>query len=79
MRTHVVVRKSFQARSSLATPRLTSSQSRDLEPQEYLDMGRVKKVDLYENGTIAIVEAVRPFSPLNAAHHAGPCFHSDSW
>ncbi|KAJ9514684.1 hypothetical protein QJQ45_028436 [Haematococcus lacustris] len=27
---------------------------------EYLDMGRVKKVDLYENGTIAIVEAVSP-------------------
>jgi cell division protease FtsH len=25
-----------------------------------LDMGRVKKVDLYENGTIAIVEAVSP-------------------
>ena len=25
---------------------------------EYLDMGRVKKVDLYANGTIAIVEAV---------------------
>jgi hypothetical protein len=24
---------------------------------EYLDMGRVKKVDLFENGTIAIVEA----------------------
>ena len=29
-------------------------------PQEYLDMSRVKKVDLYENGTIAIVEAVSP-------------------
>lgn len=28
--------------------------------QEYLDMDRVKKVDLYENGTIAIVEAVSP-------------------
>jgi len=27
---------------------------------EYLDMDRVKKVDLYENGTIAIVEAVSP-------------------
>lgn len=27
---------------------------------EYLDMGRVKKVDLYANGTIAIVEAVSP-------------------
>jgi len=27
---------------------------------EYLDMGRVKKVDLYENGTIALVEAVSP-------------------
>ena len=27
---------------------------------EYLDMGRVKKVDLYENGTIAIVEAISP-------------------
>lgn len=28
-------------------------------------MGRVKKVDLYENGTIAIVEAVRcTCSPL---------------
>ncbi|GFR50599.1 hypothetical protein Agub_g12874 [Astrephomene gubernaculifera] len=27
---------------------------------EYLEMGRVKKVDLYENGTIAIVEAVSP-------------------
>lgn len=27
---------------------------------EYLDMGRVKKVDLYESGTIAIVEAVSP-------------------
>jgi len=27
---------------------------------EYLDIGRVKKVDLYENGTIAIVEAVSP-------------------
>lgn len=27
---------------------------------EYLDMGRVKKVDLYENGTIAIAEAVSP-------------------
>merc|ERR1711990_59077 len=27
---------------------------------EYLDMGRVKKVYLYENGTIAIVEAVSP-------------------
>ena len=27
---------------------------------EYLDMGRVKKVDLYEGGTIAIVEAVSP-------------------
>ena len=31
-----------------------------LVPQEYLDMSRVKKVDLYENGTIAIVEAVSP-------------------
>ena len=28
--------------------------------QEYLDLGRVRKVDLYENGTIAIVEAVSP-------------------
>ncbi|KAL2628784.1 hypothetical protein R1flu_013470 [Riccia fluitans] len=27
---------------------------------EYLEMDRVKKVDLYENGTIAIVEAVSP-------------------
>lgn len=27
---------------------------------EYLEMGRVKKVDLFENGTIAIVEAVSP-------------------
>eukprot|EP00210_Caulerpa_lentillifera_P008603 g8207.t1 len=27
---------------------------------EYLDMDRVKKVDLYENGTIAIAEAVSP-------------------
>jgi cell division protease FtsH len=27
---------------------------------EYLEMGRVKKVDLYDNGTIAIVEAVSP-------------------
>ena len=27
---------------------------------EYLDMDRVKKVDLYENGTIAVVEAVSP-------------------
>mmetsp|Transcript_58388 Transcript_58388/g.186144 ORF Transcript_58388/g.186144 Transcript_58388/m.186144 type:complete len:647 (+) Transcript_58388:393-2333(+) len=27
---------------------------------EYLEMGRVQKVDLYENGTIAIVEAVSP-------------------
>eukprot|EP00475_Leptophrys_vorax_P035937 TRINITY_DN5991_c0_g1_i1.p2 TRINITY_DN5991_c0_g1~~TRINITY_DN5991_c0_g1_i1.p2 ORF type:complete len:710 (+),score=50.08 TRINITY_DN5991_c0_g1_i1:88-2130(+) len=27
---------------------------------EYLDMDRVQKVDLYENGTIAIVEAVSP-------------------
>jgi len=27
---------------------------------EYLDMGRVKKVDLYDNGTIAVVEAVSP-------------------
>ncbi|KAK9866657.1 hypothetical protein WJX84_010066 [Apatococcus fuscideae] len=27
---------------------------------EYLDMGRVRQVDLYENGTIAIVEAVSP-------------------
>eukprot|EP00850_Spirogloea_muscicola_P009306 SM000052S17698 [mRNA] locus=s52:102322:106085:- [translate_table: standard] len=27
---------------------------------EYLDMDRVKKVDLYESGTIAIVEAVSP-------------------
>ena len=27
---------------------------------EYLDMGRVKKVDLYEGGTIAVVEAVSP-------------------
>uniref|UniRef100_A0A1J3GZ60 ATP-dependent zinc metalloprotease FTSH 8, chloroplastic n=3 Tax=Noccaea caerulescens TaxID=107243 RepID=A0A1J3GZ60_NOCCA len=27
---------------------------------EYLDKGRVEKVDLYENGTIAIVEAVSP-------------------
>jgi len=27
---------------------------------EYLDLDRVKKVDLYENGTIAIVEAVSP-------------------
>jgi len=27
---------------------------------EYLDMGRVKKVDLFENGTIAVVEAVSP-------------------
>ena len=27
---------------------------------EYLDKGRVDKVDLYENGTIAIVEAVSP-------------------
>merc|ERR1719502_399621 len=27
---------------------------------EYLDIDRVKKVDLYENGTIAIVEAVSP-------------------
>jgi len=28
--------------------------------QEYLDLGRVRKVDLYENGTIAIVEAISP-------------------
>ena len=35
--------------------------STDFVPlQEYLDMDRVKKVDLYENGTIAIVEAVSP-------------------
>ena len=27
---------------------------------EYLDKDRVKKVDLFENGTIAIVEAVSP-------------------
>ncbi|EFJ24737.1 hypothetical protein SELMODRAFT_149856 [Selaginella moellendorffii] len=27
---------------------------------EYLDMDRVKKVDLFENGTVAIVEAVSP-------------------
>ncbi|KAF9688220.1 hypothetical protein SADUNF_Sadunf02G0174600 [Salix dunnii] len=27
---------------------------------EYLDKGRVNKVDLYENGTIAIIEAVSP-------------------
>ena len=27
---------------------------------EYLDLGRVQKVDLYENGTIAIVEAASP-------------------
>ena len=27
---------------------------------EYLDLDRVKKVDLYENGTVAIVEAVSP-------------------
>lgn len=34
--------------------------SRFVTLQEYLDMDRVKKVDLYENGTIAIVEAVSP-------------------
>ncbi|CAL8470215.1 g9757 [Coccomyxa elongata] len=41
--------------SGIASSRM--SYSRFLE---YLDMGRVKKVDLYENGTIAIVEAVSP-------------------
>ena len=28
--------------------------------QDYMDMGRLKKVYLYQNGTIAIVEAVSP-------------------
>jgi len=43
------------ADSDVASSRM--SYSRFLE---YLDMDRVKKVDLYENGTIAIVEAVSP-------------------
>merc|ERR1719287_292375 len=41
--------------NSVASSRM--SYSRFLE---YLDMDRVTKVDLYENGTIAIVEAVSP-------------------
>jgi len=47
--------KSANAADDVASSRM--SYSRFLE---YLDMGRVKKVDLYENGTIAIVEAVSP-------------------
>jgi cell division protease FtsH len=44
-----------QQQQAVASSRM--SYSRFLE---YLDMDRVKKVDLYENGTIAIVEAVSP-------------------
>ena len=47
--------KSANAADDVASSRM--SYSRFLE---YLDMGRVKKVDLYEQGTIAIVEAVSP-------------------
>eukprot|EP00899_Mesostigma_viride_P022969 jgi/Mesvir1/3857/Mv19820-RA.2 len=46
---------SARADDNVASSRM--SYSRFLE---YLDMDRVKKVDLYENGTIAIVEAVSP-------------------
>ncbi|CAD7696055.1 unnamed protein product [Ostreobium quekettii] len=46
-----------QADDSANTASSRMSYSRFLE---YLDMGRVKKVDLYENGTIALVEAVSP-------------------
>ncbi|KAD7117280.1 hypothetical protein R6Q59_006134 [Mikania micrantha] len=57
----------------LATPALLSTRKAFAEEQdvsnsrmsysrflEYLDKGRVNKVDLFENGTIAIVEAVSP-------------------
>merc|ERR1719223_1013312 len=43
-----------------ADPGVASSRMSYSRFLEYLDMDRVKKVDLYENGTIAIVEAVSP-------------------
>jgi cell division protease FtsH len=49
--------KSAKAEDAQGVASSRMSYSRFLE---YLDMGRVKKVDLYENGTIAIVEAVSP-------------------
>ncbi|KAG1678901.1 hypothetical protein FOA52_003569 [Chlamydomonas sp. UWO 241] len=51
----VMPAKAAEEAAGVASSRM--SYSRFLE---YLDMGRVKKVDLYENGTIAIVEAVSP-------------------
>lgn len=48
------------AQAADADPSVASSRMSYSRFLEYLDMGRVKKVDLYENGTIAIVEAVSP-------------------
>lgn len=48
------------ARADDAATNVASSRMSYSRFLEYLDMGRVKKVDLYENGTIAIVEAVSP-------------------
>ena len=48
------------AQSASAADDVASSRMSYSRFLEYLDMGRVKKVDLYEQGTIAIVEAVSP-------------------
>ncbi|PWZ07886.1 ATP-dependent zinc metalloprotease FTSH 2, chloroplastic [Zea mays] len=49
------VKKALADEQGISSSRM--SYSRFLE---YLDKGRVKKVDLFENGTIAIVEAISP-------------------
>ncbi|MEW5311108.1 MAG: hypothetical protein WDW38_002849 [Sanguina aurantia] len=48
------------AANAAEDPSVASSRMSYSRFLEYLEMGRVKKVDLYENGTIAIVEAVSP-------------------
>ncbi|CAG9462224.1 unnamed protein product [Pedinophyceae sp. YPF-701] len=48
------------ANADEGAPNVASSRMSYSRFLEYLEMGRVKKVDLYENGTIAIVEAVSP-------------------
>ena len=55
------LRKTQSARAAEEeSSEVTSSRMSYSRFLEYLDQGRVKKVDLYENGTIAIVEAVSP-------------------
>ncbi|GBG82753.1 hypothetical protein CBR_g36283 [Chara braunii] len=52
--------RSSPALAAEEQPAVASSRMSYSRFLEYLDMDRVKKVDLYENGSIAIVEAVSP-------------------